>query len=337
MAEEYVLPAPEKLTIRIEDADKLLTGSGDAALLYLYILRSGGRLDPEAAARSLKLRAPLRGCMEELRRLGLVRAAPEAPAAPKASEQPPAARRLLEREDAPPEYTIEDIRRCAGEGSEFSVLLNEVAVRLGRVLSGGDMTILFGVYDYLGLPPEVILLLIGWCVREQERRYGAGKKPSLRQIEKEAFLWAKSEIYSLDEAERFLRRREERRQRSGEVRRLLGIRERPLSPTEEKYILSWLEMGFESEAILRAYDRTVLNKKELVWPYMNRILESWHEKGLHSVAEIEAMDARTAPDRRKGARRQQPGLQQPEQPAPDEYARMQRYLNKLNGGDEHGT
>ena len=50
MAEEYVLPQPETLSIGLHDADTLISaGSGDAALLYLYILRRNGRLDPERA------------------------------------------------------------------------------------------------------------------------------------------------------------------------------------------------------------------------------------------------------------------------------------------------
>ena len=50
MAEEYVLPQPETLSISLHDADKLISaGSGDAALLYLYVLRRNGRLDAEKA------------------------------------------------------------------------------------------------------------------------------------------------------------------------------------------------------------------------------------------------------------------------------------------------
>lgn len=320
MSEEYVLPAPERLSMSLADADKLLAAaSGDAALLYIYILRCGGRLDPEQARQELGLGDRLDAAMAVLAEAGLIQARKGS------GKRPP----LREREDAPPNYTVADVKARVDAGSDFSLLLEEVAKRLGRVLSGGDMTILFGIYDYLGLPTEVILLLISWCVQEQERRYGAGKKPSLRQIEKEAYLWARNELFTLDAAERHLAALEERRSRSGEVRRLLGIRERPLSPTEEKYVMSWLEMGFPGEAILEAYDRTILNKKELVWPYMNRILESWHKKGLHSLSEISAGDQK--PRAGKAAAKAEA------KPEASEYARMQKYLDKLNGGGAGGT
>lgn len=325
----------------LADADRLLSGgSGDAALVYLYILRTGGRLDAESAAKTLRLRAPLREALGELVALGLVRAAGSEtppPPAPLPEKKP-----VLERADTPPDYSVADVKRRVDEGSPFGPLLDEVAARLGRVLSGGDMTILFGIYDYLGLPPEVILLLIGWCTQEQERRYGAGKKPSLRQIEKEAYAWARNELYSLEEAETYLQNREARQKKSAEVRRLLGLRDRPLSPTEEKYVMSWLEMGFDNEAILKAYDRTVLNKKDLVWPYMNSILTRWHQKGLHSTAEIEAGDGRP---RNGTPRNGAPGNGAPgnaaggkdAKPAPAELDRMRKYLDKLNGGEHSGT
>ena len=34
----------------------------------------------------------------------------------------------------------------------------------------------------------------------------------------------------------------------------------------------------------------MLKCKELKWPYMNKILCSWHQKGLHTLAEVEAGD-----------------------------------------------
>ena len=49
-------------------------------------------------------------------------------------------------------------------------------------------------------------------------------------------------------------------------------------------------------AIERAYDKTILKCKELKWPYMNKILTSWHEKGLHTLREVEDGD-RPAPRR----------------------------------------
>jgi DnaD/phage-associated family protein len=172
-------------------------------------------------------------------------------------------------------------------------------------------------------------MLVNYCTEEIRRRFGPGRKPTLRQIEKQAYVWSREELFTMDLADRWLKERAGKRRRAEELARLLGIQNRSPAPSEEKYLLAWLDMGFDREALLRAYDKTIYKKGELAWPYMNRILENWHAKGLHTLPEIEAGDR--PPRQAKG------GGSAPAGPTPEEYERMQRYLNKLNGGGDHGT
>lgn len=72
----------------------------------------------------------------------------------------------------------------------------------------------------------------------------------------------------------------------------MGLGARVLTPTERRYMLSWFEMGFDNESILIAYDRTVINTGALKWGYMNKIMLSWHEKGIHTAAEVAERDSR---------------------------------------------
>ena len=321
MAEEYILTGPATLTIRAEDADKLLElGSGDAALLYLWLLRNGGRFDPARAARELKTAAPLAGSMALLRRAGLIRSE----AAPAIPAEAPIREEL-------PQPTAAEVAGAAEADRGFQAVLDEAAVRLGRVLTGGDAKILFGIYHDLGLPTEVICLLLNYCCGEVARRYGPGRKPTLRQIEKEAYIWGNRELFSLDLAERFLKERKERRGQLAEFSELLGIRGRALAPSEEKYLTAWLDMGFGQEAVLLAYDKTVAKKGELAWPYMNRILENWHGKNLHTLPEIQAGDA---PPRRREPKASRTGSAMP---TASDYDRMREFLKKLDGGENHGT
>ena len=324
MGEEYVLTRSAPLTISAEEADKLLAlGSGDAALLYLWLLRSGGRFDREKAERELKTVGSVTAAMALLRSAGLVRG--EA-----GSGKPPEA--PLREELSEP--TAAEITEYAERDTGFRKLVREAPDRLGRVLSGGDLKILYGIYHDLGLPTEVVLLLLQFCCEEIARRYGPGRKPTLRQVEKEAYIWYNRELFTLALADKYVMERNARSGQVGELRELLGIRNRALAPTEEKYLLSWLEMGFKKEAVLLAYDKTVAKKGELAWPYMNRILENWHAKGLHTLPEIEAGDA---PPRRGGQGPGNAGKKEPAGPTEEEYLRMQKYLRELDGGGDHGT
>ena len=55
-------------------------------------------------------------------------------------------------------------------------------------------------------------------------------------------------------------------------------------------------MGFPDDAIHLAYEKTCLNTGGLKWPYMNSIITSWHEKGLHTMRDIQTGDS--APKRK---------------------------------------
>lgn len=272
-------------------ADKLISAhDGDVALLYIYMVRRSGH-DLDAAARDLcRTMSEISAAAEKLQRMGLMPdgAAP-AKAAAKEEKLPPP--------DEIPQYRSEDIVRRCEENGEFAVVVAEAQTALTHTLSSVEMKTLFGIYDYLALPPEVIMMLINYCVarcREQSTP-DHPRRPSMRNIEKEAYNWVHQEILTLDQAEEYIRRQRERRDALGRAKAAVGIHGRELTPTETKYLSAWLDMGFDEDALAIGYDRTITNTGALKWSYMNKIMQSWHEKGLHSAEEIESGDPRRRP------------------------------------------
>lgn len=288
MASETYLPG-NILSMAGAAADRLLSaGSGDAALLYLYLLKAGGKFDPAGAARALKWE-PKR-CFDALSLLVKLELANGTQAPP-----PPAPAE-------PPEYTAADINRELEDASSpFPLLVQEVQRRLGKVLSTSDLKSLYTIYDFSGLPPEVILLAVSWSIEEFQRKYGPGHFPRMPQIQREAMLWKEKGVDTVESAEAHLKRLSLLRERSVQILALLDIRDRPPVAREREYITSWIDMGFPDEAIRLAYEKTVLKKQSMSWPYMNSILKNWHEKGLHTAKEIAASDSVRAPRVRPGA------------------------------------
>lgn len=288
--------APENL-ISQASADRLIAAhDGDVALLYIYLQRTGGNL--EGAARELcRTMGEIEAAHEKLLRMGLIGTAPlSSPAAP---AEPPREERQQETKLPPaeelPEYRAEDIVRRSKEDDAFAAIVAEAQKVLGHVLSSSDLKRLFGIYDYLALPPEVVLELLNYCVSISCSLSGEGRRPSMRFIEKEAYAWVHMEIFTLEQAEEYIQKSQQRRGDIGKISDALGIRGRALTPSEQRFISSWLDMGFSLDAIELAYDRTVTNTGALKWGYMNKILQTWHEKKLHSTAEIEANDPRRKP------------------------------------------
>ena len=271
--------------VLIEQADlrKLLgAASGDAALLYLYI-RSGG--DPAQAEGALRMNGSHLSCAAAtLRQLGLLEKE----------------KKTVTFSGERPCYSETDVLQ-AERDNEFQSLVGEVQRVLGRPVHTEDQKILLGFVRYLGMPVEVISMLVCYC-KERARQRGNLRNPSLRSIEKEAYAWAELGIDTMEEAAAYIQNQNLRRSRLGRLMEVLQIRGRNLTAGEEKYAQSWLDMGFDEEAISIAYERTCLNTGNFNWNYMNKILVRWHEAGLHTAEQVKNGDRKPGTAAKSGKR-----------------------------------
>lgn len=298
------------LAVPVPAADMLLgSGSPEAVMLYLYMLRQNGALEMDAALRDLPMtRSSLRAAADTLSRLGLL------------SGEIKGDKALMPAGELP-EYEAQDVVRRTSEDPEFRDLLQEAQRVLGRILTSADVKKLFGIYDDLALPVEVIMLLINHCKEEYEYRYGAEKHLGMAAIEKEAVSWFNREIVTNEQAEQWLSRLAERRTQLGKTRSRLGIQGRDLSPSEGKYLDEWLDMGFGPEEIALAADRTIINTGGLKWRYMNSIIQSWHKNDLHTLEAIEQGDKK--PSRRA------PKQEEEKAPASQDSSRALEQMERL--------
>ena len=255
----------------------LAAGNGDSALLYLC--RAAELSDVATGFNEARLEC----AAALLRQLGLDE-----------SRNP-----RFQQSEQRPEYTEEDVRRQMElPRTGFRQLVGEVQRCLGRTLSGEDLKLLLGMTEYLGLPGEVVNVLVHYCA-ERGRSRGAGRMPSMRMIEKEAYRWADARIDTLEKAAAYMQNESKKNNRLGELCELLGITGRRLTPAEERYLLAWSDMGFANDAVSLAYEKTCENTGGLTWKYMNSILERWNSQGLYTVDQIRALDRKPAAAQRK--------------------------------------
>lgn len=281
------------VSLTAENTDRLLAlGQGDAALLYLALLRCGGELSP--ARQSLGwTQGRLDSAYAALQGAALVGPAPE---------------RTGRLDDPrPPEYGAQDVAAALSGDAAFSALQRQVEQELGAILTPADLKTLYTIYDYLALPPEVIYLLTAWCVEETERKYGPGRRPRMSVLKREALRWRDRGVDTLSAAEDYLQGQKGLAARERELLPLLGVRDRPPLDKEREYMAAWVDWGFSDEAIAMAYERTVLKKQSMNWPYMNSILKNWHAEGLHTPAQIKAGDAARATAARPAAQGRETG------------------------------
>ena len=172
---------------------------------------------------------------------------------------------------------------------------------MGRSLNTEELKILLGFIRYLGLPADVIVVLICYC-KDRARQRGSLRAPSLRTIEKEAYAWAEQGIDTIEEAGAYINAQNMKHSRMGKLMAMLQIRGRSLTAAEERYASGWLDMGFDDEAISMAYERTCLNTGGLSWAYMNKILQRWHEAGLRTAEDVRNRDRKPGTAAPAGAR-----------------------------------
>ena len=305
MASVLVRTGEESVTVSAQAARRLLErGDGDAALLYLALLRHQGTVQPRALAGELRWeRSRIEAAEETLRQLGLI-----APA-----ETPP------EPAEARPDYRQADIADRLERSEEFRRLTGQVERRLGNKLTVPGVGVLLELWDHLGLPADVIYQLVCHCAERTERLLGPGRRPGMKEIGKEGYIWARRGIDTQRAAVEYLKQYARRQEAEPAYMRVLGLGERPPARSEEAYLTAWQEMGFSPEAVALAYDKTVLKCYELKWSYLNGILKRWHEAGLHTPEEIEAGD--------------RPGGKKPVRPGgKEDVAWMKKFIQQRNGG-----
>lgn len=274
----------EAVKLETLEVRKLLgTASADAALLYIYLKAGNSLRNAEDDLHMSTGRVSCAGAA--LRQLGLW------------EKDKPCHAMVGER----PSYTEQDVLEASRGDNEFEALCGEVARLLGRPLNTEEMKILLGFIRYLGLPADVISVLVCYC-KERARQRGSLRNPSLRTIEKEAYAWAEQGIDTMEEAAAYIQAQNVRNSRMHRLMEILQIRGRNLTAAEERYARNWLEMGFDDETIGMAYERTCLNTGGLNWAYMNKILQRWHEAGLHTADAVRSGDRKPGTGAQAGQR-----------------------------------
>ncbi len=271
----YITRGQEKsVVLSATQVDALVRGgNGDAALLYLLLQRMEGPVTPETLAERLGW-SLLRCAAAEtaLQDMGFLQR----------SQQPPAP------SDEHRAYSADELADMLETDEGFRMLVPQTEEKLGKRLKTADLQILAALYDDMGLPVDVIYLLVCHCIERAQRRFGPGRRPTLRQIEKEGAYWVRMGICDQDSAAQYLNDYTRKLEKTAAYMQALRLGGRAPVDSEQRYILDWIDMGFTPETVALAYDKTVFYKKELNWRYLNGILRRWHQQGWHTVEDVES-------------------------------------------------
>lgn len=181
---------------------------------------------------------------------------------------------------AVPQYTADELDAFTDD-DKFAWLLAAVSQYLERVLDRADLNLLLFMHEELHFSDELILHLFEYCVER-------GKKAA-RYIQKVAIDWFEAGIDTVEKAEASTFRYDSC---FTAVNRAFALN-RPLGTAERKYLSVWNSYGFPTEVLEEACNRTILSLSRPDFRYADKILKTWHTKGVKSLADVKLLDPPT--------------------------------------------
>lgn len=176
------------------------------------------------------------------------------------------------------EYLSERIE----QSKEIKMLLGEMESILGRPLCGSDMQVIAALKDVEGLPCDVILMLIQYCVKI--------KKGSTRYIEKVGKDWADLGIDSVPRAEERIKFLDLSKKSWRKFEKIVGNFFRPPTPKEEETVTRWFSEWKLDESLVReAYERCVNSKGRYILSYMDGIIKKWQKNDIKTIQDVEKL------------------------------------------------
>lgn len=166
----------------------------------------------------------------------------------------------------------------------LKALLAEVESSLSKPLSSGGTSVIVMLYDTCGLPAEVIVMLVNYCV--------SIGKTDMRTIERMGVKWADEGVDTIEAADRKIAEAKRSNENWSRIKYVFGLSNAG-SPTAKQLEFSdvWIsEWHFSDELLRAAYEANVDNTGKMSFPYINKILKRWHEAGAVTLDDVKKLD-----------------------------------------------
>ena len=183
---------------------------------------------------------------------------------------------------SPPRLTPRDIVTLCRENSALSDLLTEAQTVLGRTISTAEQEMLVNMHIYYELPPEVILMLLGYYRGEKEK----GRSINLAYINKMANSWSEDGVRTVADADEKLLYLSGTDKLWDKVIAMTGIRHRSPTARQRQMVADW-GRDFSEDMLQLACDIMKENADKPSLKYMDSVLRRWKKEGLTTPAQVQ--------------------------------------------------
>jgi DnaD/phage-associated family protein len=162
-------------------------------------------------------------------------------------------------------------------------MLEDIEKSIGRPLSSKEMTMYISWLNDFNFSPEIILLLVQYCVLKG--------KVSSRYIEKTALSWFDAKIKDVNDAQVFIKKHEDKWIKIRRILNYLGIKDGEVMKPQEELLTKWIQSyNFSLEIIYKACDICFRRINKADFKYIDGILTSWNKDKIKTLEDIEKKD-----------------------------------------------
>jgi DnaD/phage-associated family protein len=188
--------------------------------------------------------------------------------------------------------------------NDMKPLFDELCRIFERPITTAESKIVAGTVEQYGVSREYLISLAAFLKGRN--------RLTVTKLRDTAITLSDKGIDTLEALEIYICEREKELKCEWEIKRVLGIYDRVISPSERKYFKAWSEeMGFGSEIIAEAYDITVMQTGKRSLPYMNEILSAWNKAGLKTPEECRRHSEEGKPEEKAKPRRERKSESKP--------------------------
>ena len=181
------------------------------------------------------------------------------------------------------EYTLDEIKEFR-KNPDISELFFIIETYLKHTLSSTDTNMVLYWLDELHFSTDLVEYLVEYCITKGHS--------SLRYMNKVALGWADAGIKTVDQAKDDAAAHS---QIYYSVMKALGITGRNLVDSEVSLINKWIgEYGFDIELVKAACSKTISAIQKPSFEYTDSILANWRKKDVHTLKDVEVLDANFA-------------------------------------------
>ena len=181
------------------------------------------------------------------------------------------------------EYTLDEIKEFR-KNPDISELFFIIETYLKHTLSSTDTNMVLYWLDELHFSTDLVEYLVEYCITKGHS--------SLRYMNKVALGWADAGIKTVDQAKDDAAAHS---QIYYSVMKALGITGRNLVDSEMSLINKWVgEYGFDMELVKAACSKTISAIQKPSFEYTDSILTNWRKKDVHTLKDVEVLDANFA-------------------------------------------